>query len=465
MGRREPGDAAGRHVCGRSVPHDGRTVRSDDPRCARARRLRPFVRARGAEGDRRACRRLRALAACGLGRVDIDVDAAACASPRRGADRSRGARQGLAADLVSRGLVDRGARTALVSLGGDMRARGEPPAGGWRVPVEHPLDPSAPAFVHPLAGGALVSSTRRIRVWERGGREYHHIIDPRTGDSTRTPIVAVVAAAGDAWWAEGIAKAIMIAGVDDGSVLAQRDERSGVDVHGRRSVRRGRAVITIAGAVDSKLAWYAARSSGLVAWAVVTASIVCGLVVSTRLIRRKGVPAWFLDLHKFLSTLTVLFVAVHLLALWADDFVYFGPRELFVPMASSYRPGRGGLGPGRVLSPRRDPADVVEHAVARPPGVARGAPHELSPVRVRDPARVHLGRRQHQRRGAMGRAATGGGARDLPRHVPAARRRSGGPPARPATSRGGRGGGRRAPCRRSGSAGSTRPRATRTTRA
>ena len=108
-----------------------------------------------------------------------------------------------------------------MSLGGDMRARGEPPAGAWRVPVEHPLDPSAPAFVHPLAGGALVSSTRRIRAWERGGREYHHIIDPRTGDSTRTPIVAVVAAAGDAWWAEGIAKAIMIAGVDDGSVLAR----------------------------------------------------------------------------------------------------------------------------------------------------------------------------------------------------------------------------------------------------
>ncbi len=93
------------------------------------------------------------------------------------------------------------------------------------------------------------------------------------------------------------------------------------------------------GAVSSKLWWYAARSSGLVGWAVVTASIVWGLVVSTRLIRRKGVPAWFLDLHKFLGTLSVVFVAVHLLALWADSFVYFGPRELFVPLASSWRPG------------------------------------------------------------------------------------------------------------------------------
>ena len=91
--------------------------------------------------------------------------------------------------------------------------------------------------------------------------------------------------------------------------------------------------------VSSKLSWYAARASGLIAWAVVTASILWGLAVSTRLIRRKGVPAWCLDLHKFLGTLSLLFVAVHIVALWADTFVYFGPRELFVPMASKWRPG------------------------------------------------------------------------------------------------------------------------------
>ncbi len=82
-----------------------------------------------------------------------------------------------------------------------------------------------------------------------------------------------------------------------------------------------------------------ARASGLVAWAVVTLSILWGLALSTRLIRRKGIPAWLLDLHKFLGTLSIVFVAVHLLALWADNFVYFGPRELFVPFASAWRTG------------------------------------------------------------------------------------------------------------------------------
>ena len=97
--------------------------------------------------------------------------------------------------------------------------------------------------------------------------------------------------------------------------------------------------MTLLLATNAKLSWYVARASGLVAWAVVTASILWGLALSTRLIRKKGAPAWLLDLHKFLGTLSVVFVAVHLFALWADTFVYFGPRELLLPMASKWRPG------------------------------------------------------------------------------------------------------------------------------
>jgi predicted ferric reductase len=95
----------------------------------------------------------------------------------------------------------------------------------------------------------------------------------------------------------------------------------------------------VIGAVDTKLTWYVTRSSGLVAWAVVTASIVWGLTLSTRLVRRRGVPAWLLDLHKFLGTLSLVFTGVHLLALWADSYVRFGAREMFVPMAAQWRPG------------------------------------------------------------------------------------------------------------------------------
>lgn len=92
-------------------------------------------------------------------------------------------------------------------------------------------------------------------------------------------------------------------------------------------------------AVTEKLAWYVARSSGIVAWATVTASILWGLILSSRLVRKRGVPAWLLDLHRYLGTLSLVFVLAHLGGLWADNFVYFGWSEMFVPMKSPWKTG------------------------------------------------------------------------------------------------------------------------------
>ncbi len=92
-------------------------------------------------------------------------------------------------------------------------------------------------------------------------------------------------------------------------------------------------------AVTEKLSWYVSRSSGIIAYLLVAASILWGLTLSSRLVRRRGIPAWLLDLHKYLGTLSIVFTAVHLLGLVADNYVHFGWRELFVPMASPWRTG------------------------------------------------------------------------------------------------------------------------------
>ena len=57
-----------------------------------------------------------------------------------------------------------------------------------------------------------------------------------------------------------------------------------------------------------------------------------------RLVRRRRLPAWILDLHRYLGTLTLAFVAIHVIALVADGYVSFGPKEIFVPLSSSWRP-------------------------------------------------------------------------------------------------------------------------------
>jgi cytochrome b561 len=92
-------------------------------------------------------------------------------------------------------------------------------------------------------------------------------------------------------------------------------------------------------ALSSQLPWFVARASGLVAWGVLTASVVWGLALSSRVVQRRGLPPWLLDLHRYLASLALAFTAIHLAALWADSFVAFGPVELFVPMATNWSPG------------------------------------------------------------------------------------------------------------------------------
>ncbi len=89
--------------------------------------------------------------------------------------------------------------------------------------------------------------------------------------------------------------------------------------------------------------WYVSRASGIVAWALVSASVVFGLWVSLRLTRSPR-PAWVLDLHRFLGGLSVVFVGVHLAGLVADSYVDFGLREIFVPFASGWKPIAVGWG-------------------------------------------------------------------------------------------------------------------------
>lgn len=85
--------------------------------------------------------------------------------------------------------------------------------------------------------------------------------------------------------------------------------------------------------------WWVARASGMVAWGTATAAMAWGLLLSGRLVRRRQLPSWLLDLHRYLGTLTVAFLALHLVGLVADSWSHFGAADLFVPMASSWRPG------------------------------------------------------------------------------------------------------------------------------
>jgi sulfoxide reductase heme-binding subunit YedZ len=90
--------------------------------------------------------------------------------------------------------------------------------------------------------------------------------------------------------------------------------------------------------LNEKFWWYLSRSSGIVAWVILAAAVIWGLLLSTKILQTKRKPAWLLDLHRWLGGLSVTFTALHLLGLVLDSYVEFGWREILIPFASEWRP-------------------------------------------------------------------------------------------------------------------------------
>jgi hypothetical protein len=90
--------------------------------------------------------------------------------------------------------------------------------------------------------------------------------------------------------------------------------------------------------MNSQLWWYTARSAGIVAWLLVTASVLWGLAMSTKVLRGRPRPNWVLDLHRFLGAAAVMFTAIHVGSIVADSYVHFGLVEVLVPFAGSWHP-------------------------------------------------------------------------------------------------------------------------------
>jgi sulfoxide reductase heme-binding subunit YedZ len=89
--------------------------------------------------------------------------------------------------------------------------------------------------------------------------------------------------------------------------------------------------------------WLLARASGLTAYALLTASVLAGLVLKSRPFRSLK-PAAVTDTHRFLALLGLGAIALHGLTLLFDRTVQLTPAALLVPGASPYRPLAVGIG-------------------------------------------------------------------------------------------------------------------------
>lgn len=90
--------------------------------------------------------------------------------------------------------------------------------------------------------------------------------------------------------------------------------------------------------------WYLTRASGIVAWLMLTLSVIWGILLSTKAFPDQRRPVWLLSVHRWLGGLTMSFLAIHLVALVADSYVSFGIADIAIPYASDWKPGAVALG-------------------------------------------------------------------------------------------------------------------------
>ena len=114
----------------------------------------------------------------------------------------------------------------------------------------------------------------------------------------------------------------------------------------------------------SQLFWYTARAGGIVAWALLGASVIWGLWLSGRVRPLGARPAWILDLHRFLGGLATIFVGVHVASILLDSYTELRPHRRARPVRVVVAPARGRVGRGRDVRAARGRADVAGPAPA-----------------------------------------------------------------------------------------------------
>lgn len=133
--------------------------------------------------------------------------------------------KGLAADEVANILDQQGMQNYLVEIGGDLRARGHNVRNeDWRIAIESPdqRGGTVEKIIH-ISDLSVATSGDYRNYFEHEGRRFSHTIDPRTGRPVTHELMSVTVLAPGAAFADAMATALMVLGLDAGSALAEQE--------------------------------------------------------------------------------------------------------------------------------------------------------------------------------------------------------------------------------------------------
>ena len=95
---------------------------------------------------------------------------------------------------------------------------------------------------------------------------------------------------------------------------------------------------------DPQVWWFLTRASAMVAWALLTLTMVWGVLLKTRILRGADNPEWLTVTHRYISGLALTMIATHMGTLLLDEYISFGWADILVPFATSFEPFAVALG-------------------------------------------------------------------------------------------------------------------------
>jgi FAD:protein FMN transferase len=127
--------------------------------------------------------------------------------------------KGYASDLGGQLLAEKGIKTYMVELGGDLIAVGLKPDGSpWRIGLEKPAkDKDQPQdwdFLVEMRDKAVATSGNYRKYYEEGGQRFSHTIDPATGYPVSHNLLSASVFAADCITADAFATAFMVMGLE-----------------------------------------------------------------------------------------------------------------------------------------------------------------------------------------------------------------------------------------------------------
>lgn len=127
--------------------------------------------------------------------------------------------QGFSVDVICRYFDEKGIKSYLVEIGGEVRVKGDKDGAMWKIGIDRPSDNnvipgSELQAIIKLKDRSLATSGNYRKFFVENGIKYSHTIDPLTGYPVKNQLLSATILASDCATADGIATACMVMGKD-----------------------------------------------------------------------------------------------------------------------------------------------------------------------------------------------------------------------------------------------------------